>query len=101
MAFRFRSGKVREAVSPAEPAGGWYADPYGTAARRWYDPVHGWSADRVQEAGHAPDKTGLARMDEAAVAPDHAPRLLDEDGKPLPLSRHVDTKDLADSRPIR
>lgn len=101
MAFRFRSGKVQEAEVVPEPSGDWYADPYGTAARRWYDPINGWSSDRVQDPGHTPDKTGLARMDEAAVAPDHAPRLLDADGKLVPLSRHVDTKDLADSRPIR
>ncbi len=99
MAFRFRSGKSRVA-EPAAHSGGWYADPYGTAARRWYDNISGWT-DRVQDAGQAPDKTGLVRMDEAAVAPDHAPRLLDADGKPVPLSRPVDPKDLADARPVR
>jgi hypothetical protein len=99
MAFGFRSGKVREAES-RERSGGWYADPYGTAARRWYDNISGWS-DRVQDAGQTPDKTGLVRMDEAAVAPDNLPRLLDEDGKPLPLSRPVDPKYMADARPVR
>ncbi len=99
MVFGLRSSKVREAES-REHAGGWYADPYGTAARRWYDNVSGWS-DRVQDAGHTPDKTGLARLDEAAVAPDDSPRLLDGDGKPLPLSRPVDAKYLADARPVR
>jgi hypothetical protein len=98
MAFRFRGGKVREADLP-EPSGGWYADPYGTAARRWYDSINGWS-DRVQDPGQPPDKTGLARMDEAAVAPDHSPRPLNADGKPVPLSRDVDPEDLADARPI-
>lgn len=101
MAFRFRSGKVREAEAREEPPGDWYADPYGTAARRWYDPIHGWSADRVQGAGQVPDKTGLARMDEAAVAADHPPRLHDADGNLVPLSRHVESKDLANARPVR
>ena len=99
MAFGFRRGKVRETES-REHSGGWYADPYGTAARRWYDDVSGWS-DRVQDAGHTPDRTGLVRIDEAAVAADHAPRLLDADGTPLPLSRRVDPKDMADARPVR
>ena len=99
MAFGFRRGKVREPES-GEHSGGWYADPYGTAARRWYDNINGWS-DHVQDAGQAPDKTGLVRIDEAAVAPDHSPRPLDGDGKPLPLSRPVDPKDLADARPLR
>ena len=99
MAFGFRSGKVREAES-RERSGGWYADPYGTAARRWYDNISGWS-DRVQDEGQAPDKTGLVRTDEAAVAPDNAPRLLGGDGKPLPLSRPVDPKYMADARSVR
>lgn len=99
MALSFRRGSVREAKS-REHAGAWYADPYGTAARRWYDNVSGWS-DRVQDAGQTPDKTGLVRIDEAAVAPHNALRLLDEDGKPLLLSRPVDPKDMADARPVR
>jgi hypothetical protein len=99
MTVGFRSRKVRGA-EPPEHSGGWYADPYGAAARRWYDKSSGWS-DRVHGAGQTPDKTGLVRMDEAAVAPRHAPRLLDGAGKPLPLSRPVDPKYLADARPVR
>jgi hypothetical protein len=99
MTVGFRSGKVRRA-EPGELSGGWYADPYGAAARRWYDKRSGWS-DRVQGAGQTPDKTGLVRMDEAAVAPSHALRPLDGAGKPAPLSRPVDPKYMADARPVR
>jgi hypothetical protein len=98
MGFGLRTGTVRK-VQAREHSGGWYPDPYGTAARRWYDDVSGWS-DRVQDEGQTPDKTGLVRLDEAAVAPDHAPRVLGEDGKPLPLSRPVDPKYMADARPV-
>ena len=59
--------KVVERDESSGRRGGWYADPFGTAARRWYDQVSGWT-DRVQGPGEAPDKTGLARMDDAAVA---------------------------------
>jgi hypothetical protein len=99
MIFSFRKKKVQKAESAGHP-GGWYADPFGGGARRWYDDHDGWS-DRVEEAGHAPDKTGLARVDESAVTPSHAPRPTDEEGKPLPLSRPVDPKYMADARPVR
>ncbi len=99
MFFGSRSGRIREAQS-REDSGGWYGDPYGTAARRWYDSKSGWS-DRVQDEGQTPDKTGLVRMDEAAVAPDNSPRLLDADGNPLPLSRPVDPRYMADARAVR
>jgi hypothetical protein len=63
MALRFR--KTPETTAEErEASGGWYADPYGAAARRWYDDTEGWT-DRVQGEGHEPDKTGVARVDEA------------------------------------
>ena len=96
MAFSFRRDKVHEPESP-QHSGGWYADPYGAAARRWYD--NGWS-ERVQGAGQAPDKTGLARIDEAAVGPGASTRPVDADGRPTPLSRPVDPKYLANARPV-
>lgn len=96
MTIAFRKHKASEA-KPEEHPGRWYPDPYGTAARRWYDNVNGWSK-RVQGAGQAPDKTGLARLDEAAVAPDGSPRRMDADGKPMPLSRPVDRKYMANAR---
>lgn len=99
MPFNFRKNKVREMESP-EQSGGWYADPYGVGARRWYDSVTGWSK-RVDRAGHAPDETGLARMDEAAVAPQGSPRPVGADGTPVPLSRPVDPEYMADARPVR
>jgi hypothetical protein len=99
MTAGFRRAKVRGA-EPRELSGGWYADPYGAAARRWYDKSGGWS-DRVQGAGQNPDKTGLVRMDQAAVAPAHTTRPLDGAGKPVPLSRPVDPKYMADARPVR
>jgi len=49
MALGFRKGKVHEAES-REHSGGWYPDPCGTAARRWFDNVSGWS-ERVEGAG--------------------------------------------------
>ncbi len=61
MAFRFRKTQSTTAEAP-KPSGGWYADPYGTAARRWYDNSEGWT-ERVQGAGLEPDKTGVARVD--------------------------------------
>jgi hypothetical protein len=67
MAAMFRKDKVVKAEQ-RESSGGWYADPYGAAARRWYDNVKGWS-DRVEGEGQEPDKTGLARLDAAATAP--------------------------------
>lgn len=63
MAFRFRK-RTEATTAPDKPSGGWYADPYGTAARRWYDDRDGWT-DRVQGEGLEPDKTGVARVDEA------------------------------------
>jgi hypothetical protein len=99
MALTFRRDSVHETAS-AEHSGGWYADPYGVGARRWYDDVSGWSK-RVEGAGQAPDRTGLARMDEAAVATDESTRPVDADGRPAPLSRAVDAKYLANARPCR
>ena len=97
----FRSKKAAVTVRPRdEQSGAWYADPFGTAARRWYDEVSGWS-DHVEEAGHSPDKTGLARIDEAATAIEGATRPVDASGKPLPLSRAVDPKYMATGRPVR
>jgi len=72
MAFRFLR-RADRAPKQAERCGGWYADPFGAAARRWYDNVSGWS-DRVEEPGAAPDKTGVARMDEDAIATAEASR---------------------------
>jgi hypothetical protein len=65
MTFRFRKTVVGTA-GPGKPAGGWYADPYGEASRRWYDEQRGWT-DRVQGAGLEPDKTGMARVDEVST----------------------------------
>ena len=96
VAFTFRKGKVCGAKSSGH-SGGWYADPYGTAARRWYDNISGWS-ERVQGAGQPPDKTGLARPDEAAVASDAPTRRVDGDGKPAPLSRPIDPRYMASTR---
>jgi hypothetical protein len=99
MALTLRRHKVQKTES-REHSGGWYADPYGVGARRWYDNISGWS-ERVEGAGQAPDETGLARTDEAAVTPDGSTRPVDEHGTPLPLSRAVDAKDMADARPVR
>jgi hypothetical protein len=88
MAFTFRKNKAEE-KQPAERPGDWYADPYGHAARRWFDVTRGWT-DRVQGAGEEPDKTGLPRMDKAAVTSDDSTDDLDADGKLAPLSRPVD-----------
>jgi hypothetical protein len=68
MAFRFRKATATTA-DPRRPAGDWYADPYGAASRRWYDDTQGWS-DRVQGAGLEPDKTGVARVDDATAPTD-------------------------------
>lgn len=69
MAFKFRKALVRTAEQTTaqrpKPSGGWYADPYGVAARRWYDNTRGWT-DRVEGEGLEPDKTGMARVDEAS-----------------------------------
>jgi hypothetical protein len=65
MTFRFRKTVVARS-EPRKPTGGWYADPYGLAARRWYDDTQGWT-DRVEGAGLEPDKTGVARVDEAST----------------------------------
>jgi hypothetical protein len=99
MVITFRRNKVHKAEA-SEHSGGWYPDPYGAGARRWFDNVSGWS-DRVLKAGQAPDKTGLIRMDEAAVAPPHQIRRVDEEGNPVPLSRPVDRRYLANARPVR
>lgn len=99
MALTFRRHKIHAAGSPKR-SGGWYADPYGAAARRWYDNISGWS-DRVEGAGQAPDKTGLARTDEAAIASGDSTRPVDADGNSAPLSRPVDPKYMADARPCR
>jgi hypothetical protein len=99
MALPFRRQKVQE-TEPGEHPGGWYPDPYGAGARRWYDTSTGWS-DRVEGVGQAPDKTGMARTDEAAVTPEGSTRPLDADGAPVPLSREVDPKYMADARPVR
>jgi hypothetical protein len=72
MAFRFRKTEVTTAEL-REPSGRWYADPYGTAARRWYDDTKGWT-DRVQGEGQEPDKTGVARVDnDSTNEPDVVP----------------------------
>jgi hypothetical protein len=63
MAFRLRRTPATTAES-RESSGGWYADPFGTAARRWYGDTEGWT-DRVQGDGDEPDKTGVARVDDA------------------------------------
>ena len=65
MAFRFRK-MLRSTAEPREPSGGWYADPYGAASRRWYDDTRGWT-DQVQGAGLEPDKIGMARVDKAST----------------------------------
>jgi hypothetical protein len=83
----FQKDKVDD--ESAERPGGWYADPYGEAARRWYDEAEGWT-DRVEGAGQEPDKTGLARTDAAATSPDDPTEHVDADGKPESLSRPVD-----------
>jgi hypothetical protein len=88
MAFLFQKSKVDKDESP-ERSGGWYADPYGDGARRWFDETQGWT-DRVEGAGQEPDKTGMARIDEAASSSDDSPAHLNEDGTPAPLSRQVD-----------
>ena len=83
----FQKDKVEE--KSAEGSGDWYADPYGDGARRWYDEARGWT-DRVEGEGQEPDKTGLARLDEAAGASDYSADHVDSDGKPARLSRTVD-----------
>jgi hypothetical protein len=99
MAINFRRKNAQEADSTTQ-SGAWYADPYGAGARRWYDPIGGWS-ERLEGAGQPPDQTGLARMDEAAVTPDGSTRPVDEHGTLVPLSRPVDPKYMADARPVR
>jgi hypothetical protein len=98
MAFRSRRSAA-PVPEPVEDSGAWYADPFGTAARRWYDHRGGWS-DRVEGEGEAPDQTGVARMDEAAISQAGSVRPVDENGKLLPLSRPVDRKHMADARPV-
>jgi hypothetical protein len=61
----FRRRKTPETTAEErEPSGDWYSDPYGAGARRWYDERQGWT-DRVQGVGQEPDKTGVARVDDA------------------------------------
>ncbi|MDQ6607779.1 MAG: hypothetical protein M3Z06_14685 [Actinomycetota bacterium] len=67
MAFWSRTDKVAKPEHD-ESAGGWYSDPYGHAARRWYDNVRGWS-DRIEGKGQKPEKTGVQRLDDAAGEP--------------------------------
>ncbi len=64
MAFWSRKDKVAKQEDD-ESSGGWYSDPYGKAARRWYDHARGWS-DRIEGKGQTPDKTGVQRLDDAA-----------------------------------
>jgi hypothetical protein len=66
MAFSSKDDEL-EPEQARERPGAWYADPYGAAARRWYDETRGWT-DRVEGEGLEPEKTGLARTDAAAVA---------------------------------
>ena len=63
MAFRFRKTPETPA-EPRKPSGGWYADPFGAASRRWYDDTQGWT-DQVQGEGLEPDKIGVTRVDDA------------------------------------
>jgi hypothetical protein len=85
MAFWFRKDKAQE-KQPLERPGDWYADPYGHAARRWFDVAQGWT-DRVQGAGQAPDKTGLPGVDVAAATGNGLTDDVDADGKSAPRSR--------------
>jgi hypothetical protein len=98
MILTFRKGKAHR-LNASELSGGWYADPYGIGARRWYDSLNGWS-HRVEGPGQPPEKTGMARLDEAAVTPVNSPRHVGEDGKPAPLSRPVDAQYLATARKV-
>jgi hypothetical protein len=72
MPLRFRRAPEMTADLP-EPSGGWYADPYGAAARRWYDSSAGWT-DQVQGEGLEPDKTGMARVDDVGGSTNGGPR---------------------------
>lgn len=92
MAFLFRKSKVDKDESP-ERSGAWYADPYGDGARRWFDETRGWTA-RVEGVGEEPDKTGLARIDEAARSSDASSEHVDGDGERTSLSRPVDPSEL-------
>lgn len=91
MAFTFWKREAPERHLAAEHRGGWYADPFGTAARRWHDSIDGWT-DRVEGPGEPPDATGLARMDEAAASSGESTGSATPDGEPVPLSRPVDLK---------
>jgi hypothetical protein len=77
MAFKSRKDEVAQEESSERP-GDWYADPYGSAARRWYDDTRGWT-ERVEGEGLAPDKTGLARTDDAAAATVDSTQEIDAD----------------------
>lgn len=89
MPFMFQKHKVDEVEESPGRSADWYADPYGAAARRWYDPARGWT-DRVEGAGQEPEKTGLARIDRAAESTDDSTDDVDANGKPARLSRPVD-----------
>lgn len=87
MALRFRK-TPEQTADLREPSGGWYADPYGAASRRWYDDCAGWT-DRVQGEGLEPDKTGMERVDEVggstngrteSPAADGTPRATNDNG---------------------
>jgi hypothetical protein len=89
MAILFKKeDKVDEEDSPGRSSD-WYADPYGEGARRFFDKTKGWT-DQVEGVGEKPDKTGLARMDEAAESTDASSEHVDADGEPAKLSRPVD-----------
>jgi hypothetical protein len=78
--FGFGKAKASEAERVERP-GDWYADPFGKAARRWYDDAHGWS-DRVQGEGEEPDQTGSARIDDAATSTPAPTEQVDEESTP-------------------
>ncbi len=84
MAFRFRKDKGQE-KQPLERPGDWYPDPYGHAARRWFDVARGWT-DRVEGPGQPPDKTGLPGVDEAAATSNRLTAHVDADGHLAPRS---------------
>lgn len=89
MAFFLKKDKVEEQESSPGRSSDWYADPYGEGARRWFDKTDGWT-DRVEGVGEKPDKTGLARMDEAAQSNHDSSKAADSDSEPAKLSRPVD-----------
>ena len=94
MRLPFGQNKRQYMNAEEHATGGWYPDPYGHAARRWFEPKEGWT-DRVEGEGEQPDKTGLARCDDAAITEPGTERPLDEHGEPEPLSRQVTALDLS------